>query len=203
MREVEHRAAASVKAGEEWDKFWNTQVESQEELEQAIDVLTQEKLAADPNYQKSCDSISRLEDELASVKEVANNKIRAMREVEDKLRLLIRNLRKQLNPTLPEETEHVTTHCLDRAASLVCGDRAADYGPPSHSFACVAQAWAAYLFASQRSKIDGRDVANMMIIYKTIRDSFNRQQDNPDDVAGYAQIASWQGDPRVEVPDVS
>lgn len=91
------------------------------------------------------------------------------------------------------EVEHKTTNCLRRAAALVCGERAADYGPPSASFRAVALAWQAYFDAAPNEDVNARDVANMMIIYKCLRDAHRPKQDNMDDIAGYAQVAAWIG----------
>ncbi len=141
---------------------------------------------------------------LEEIRGQANKKIRDMREEIEQLRGYIKELQEQPKFELGPygEIEHETTHCLHRAASLVTGDRAEAYGPPSHSFACVAKAWQAYLTAAvvgrEDPDLDGRDVANMMIGYKTIRDSVKRKPYNQDDIAGYAQVASWIGDPRVQ-----
>lgn len=96
-------------------------------------------------------------------------------------------------PEQAEEVPHETTHVLDRARDLICGDRARDYGEPSVSFAQIAAAWQAYLSAKQ-GPLDGRDVAQLMVIFKSVRDAIRRKSDNLVDQAGYAQCAAWVGE---------
>lgn len=93
---------------------------------------------------------------------------------------------------------HETTLALDAAADAVCGPRARDYGDPSEQFEKLAGIWTAYLGLAEEDAIDARDVCLMMIHMKTMRDSNRRVQDNLVDIAGYAQLASWIGDPREE-----
>ena len=94
-----------------------------------------------------------------------------------------------------EDTPHKTTHCLDHARALVTGDRAEAYGDPRKLYERVAASWCAYLEIGLKD-LDARDAANMMVILKTCRDRVMRKQDNLVDIAGYAQVASWIGDPQ-------
>lgn len=96
-----------------------------------------------------------------------------------------------------EEDPHFTAHILDQAKALVTGERAQDYGPPADSFGGIARAWCAYLRVPDYY-IDARDVAQMMVVFKAQRDRHKRKRDNLADQAGYAQCASWVGDPRAE-----
>ena len=96
-----------------------------------------------------------------------------------------------------QEIEHETTHCLDRASTMVCGERASSYGPPSVTYAAIAQAWGAIdrVRLLRGRPEDGRDVIWKMVMMKAIRDTFKRKQDNLDDAAGYCQLGSWIGEP--------
>lgn len=109
---------------------------------------------------------------------------------------IIRQLHERLgekNCLHGEEEIHETTLCLDRASELVCGDRARDYGDPVQGYARLAAAWSAYLGFK---KLDGRDVICMLGLMKLFRDRVRRKTDNAVDLAGYAQLMAWVGDPR-------
>lgn len=94
-----------------------------------------------------------------------------------------------------EEVEHETTLALDKAAEIVCGDRAETYGLPSVNHARTARMWAAYL-GLDPELLDARDVCHMNSLQKISRDRHLRKDDTVVDLAGYAQNASWVGDPR-------
>jgi len=109
---------------------------------------------------------------------------------------IIRQLHERLgqqNCLHGEEEIHETTFCLDRARELVCGNRAHDYGDPRQTYGRLASAWASYLGFK---KLDGRDVIQMLVIMRALRDRVRRKPDNLVDQAGYAQCAAWIGDPR-------
>lgn len=91
------------------------------------------------------------------------------------------------------EIEHETTRALDRAAEIVCGDRARDYGKPSENHARTARLWEGYLDLPVGT-IDARDVCQLNILQKASRDRHCRKRDNVVDQAGFAQNASWVGD---------
>lgn len=93
------------------------------------------------------------------------------------------------------DVEHETTHTLDKAKSIVCGDRARDYGRPSENHKSTADLWTAYLRLPPGT-LDARDVCVMNMLQKMSRDRWSRIDDNPVDWAGYAQNAAWVGDPR-------
>lgn len=91
----------------------------------------------------------------------------------------------------PEEWERLRTtnsfelavELLDEAKAIVAGSRANDYG--ENSLPQTAAMWSAYLGV----EVTGRDVANMMIQLKTIRDKHKAKRDNHRDIAGYAVLA--------------
>jgi hypothetical protein len=98
-------------------------------------------------------------------------------------------------PEAAKDVEHLTTLALDKAKEIVCGDRARDYGRPSENHGSTAGLWNAYLRLPP-GFLDERDVCVMNILQKMSRDRWSRIDDNPVDWAGYAQNASWIGDPR-------
>lgn len=93
------------------------------------------------------------------------------------------------------DLEHQTTNALDKAKEIVCGDRARDYGKPSENHKSTALMWEAYLRLPPGT-LDERDVCAMNMMQKLSRDRWRRINDNPVDLAGYAQNMSWVGDPR-------
>ena len=75
--------------------------------------------------------------------------------------------------------------CL-KAAELLDGDRARDYGDPRELHGVVAALWSAYLGHA----ITAHDVALMMVLLKVGRTKAGRfNLDNYVDAAGYAGIA--------------
>ena len=76
---------------------------------------------------------------------------------------------------------------LDTAKSMVTGQREQDYGSVENNFAQIARYWTDYLYAHERTRLDGRDVAIMMCLFKIAR--LNTGRGSPDtwvDLAGYA-----------------
>lgn len=74
---------------------------------------------------------------------------------------------------------------LDTAKKCVCGDREQDYGTPEDNFSVIAGLWSEYLGV----RLDGVDVAAMMVLLKIGRISSSTQGGTPDtwvDIAGYA-----------------
>ena len=72
---------------------------------------------------------------------------------------------------------------LDKAASIVSGDRDTQYGKPENSFADIAALWTAYL----EFEIQPEDVGHMMILLKIARTKGPiNKADNYIDIAGYA-----------------
>lgn len=74
---------------------------------------------------------------------------------------------------------------LAAAESCVCGDRDKQYGAPEDSFAAIADLWNAYIL--RKTKLNPKDVANMLILMKVARNLCGREKDdNWIDIAGYA-----------------
>ena len=74
---------------------------------------------------------------------------------------------------------------LDAAKKCVCGDREKDYGTPEDNFNVIAGLWSEYLGV----RLDGVDVAAMMVLLKIGRISSSTQGGMADtwvDIAGYA-----------------
>lgn len=124
-------------------------------------------------------------DKLAQERAELNNAYLICRERNDKIMEL------STEPEREEETPHETTYVLDRARELCCSERAAEYGLPDTSFGAIALAWEGYRIAMGDRVMDGRDVAQHMIMFKAIRDGLKRKIDNLDDQASYAQCAAW------------
>lgn len=78
---------------------------------------------------------------------------------------------------------------LDEAARIVDGARQEDYGDPQTSHGRVAMAWTAYLIDRDFNDrpLSGRDVCNMMVILKTMREAHKPKRDNLVDIAGWAR----------------
>lgn len=81
---------------------------------------------------------------------------------------------------------------LTRAAVCVCTDRNSAYGEAEDNFAVIAEMWSAYLNAVLlrfgEIRLDGADVADMMVLFKVARNStaLERKADTYVDIAGYA-----------------
>lgn len=74
---------------------------------------------------------------------------------------------------------------LDKAKSIINGERQGTYGAAEDSFAVIAQLWTAYL----GKEITSADVANLMILMKVARNhSGVYKDDNWIDIAGYAAL---------------
>lgn len=72
------------------------------------------------------------------------------------------------------------THITDEARAIVEGERAGDYG--GNSLPAIGLMWSVYLGVT----VTGRDVANMMVQLKTVRDRHHPKRDNQVDMIGYA-----------------
>jgi hypothetical protein len=86
--------------------------------------------------------------------------------------------------------QHSARYVLERATTLVTGDRAVQHGDMRQTHQTIADLWNTYL--GQRTVIDlmPHDVAIMMVLLKVARARSGRF--NPDDyidMAGYAAIA--------------
>lgn len=74
---------------------------------------------------------------------------------------------------------------LDKAKTIINGERQGTYGEAEDSFAVIAQMWSAYL----GRKLSSSDVANMMILMKVARNSSGvYKDDNWIDICGYAAL---------------
>lgn len=74
---------------------------------------------------------------------------------------------------------------LDKAKSIVNGEREGQYGTPEYSFSTIARMWEAYLGVS----LEADDVINMMILMKVARNSNGvYKEDNWIDICGYAAL---------------
>ena len=74
---------------------------------------------------------------------------------------------------------------LDKAKSIINGERQGTYGNAEDSFSVIAQMWTAYLGRDLTSV----DVANMMILMKVARNSSGvYKDDNWIDICGYAAL---------------
>lgn len=74
---------------------------------------------------------------------------------------------------------------LDKAKSIINGERQGTYGEAEDSFAIIAKLWSVYLHHA----ISPADVANMMILMKIARNSSGvYKDDNWIDICGYAAL---------------
>ena len=74
---------------------------------------------------------------------------------------------------------------LDKAKTIINGERQGTYGEAEDSFSIIAQMWTAYL----GKEIKSEDVANMMILMKVARNlSGVYKDDNWIDICGYAAL---------------
>lgn len=86
---------------------------------------------------------------------------------------------------------------LDKAKSIVNGDREKSYGKPEDNFKRIGQMWGAYLGSAMKRKLTPSDVAAMMALLKIARiASGNYSEDSWIDLAGYAacggELASFE-----------
>lgn len=80
---------------------------------------------------------------------------------------------------------------LDRAKSIINGERQGAYGKPENSFATIAALWNAYIWNKNRMLITETDVANMMVLLKIARNSTGvYKEDNWIDICGYAALGA-------------
>lgn len=82
---------------------------------------------------------------------------------------------------------------LEKAASLIDGDRAATYGNATTSHQRIADLWTAYLEGVRtergHSDLNAADVAAMMVLMKVSRSVSSAHADNWVDICGYAALA--------------
>ncbi len=74
---------------------------------------------------------------------------------------------------------------LDKAKTIINGERQGTYGNAEDNFASIAAFWSTYL----NTPIDSTDVVNMMILMKVARNSSGvYKDDNYIDICGYAAL---------------
>lgn len=74
---------------------------------------------------------------------------------------------------------------LDKAKTIINGERQGTYGNAEDNFASIAAFWSTYL----NTPIDSTDVANIMILMKVARNSSGvYKDDNYIDICGYAAL---------------
>lgn len=74
---------------------------------------------------------------------------------------------------------------LDKAKTIINGERQGTYGNAEDNFASIAAFWSTYL----NTPIDSTDVANMMILMKVARNSSGVYKDDKYiDICGYAAL---------------
>lgn len=74
---------------------------------------------------------------------------------------------------------------LDKAKTIINGERQGTYGNAEDNFASIAAFWSTYL----NREISSTDVANMMILMKVARNSSGvYKDDNYIDICGYAAL---------------
>ena len=74
---------------------------------------------------------------------------------------------------------------LDKAKTIINGERQGSYGQAEDSFSIIAKMWSAYLGID----IDASDVANMMVLMKVARNANGvYKDDNWIDICGYAAL---------------
>ena len=86
---------------------------------------------------------------------------------------------------------------LERANSIVNGDREKSYGRPEDNFSRIGKMWNAYLGNTMKKPLTPSDVAAMMALLKIARiASGNYSEDSWIDLAGYAacggELASFE-----------
>lgn len=88
---------------------------------------------------------------------------------------------------------------LEKAKSIINGERKGTYGKAEDNFSVIAQMWTAYL----GQDITSADVANMMILMKVARNSSGvYKDDNWIDICGYAALGGEIQDKYCETESV-
>lgn len=87
---------------------------------------------------------------------------------------------------------------LQDAAKLTSTDRQKTYGHPRENFHSEAAAWSAYLWSrglvERGTFLEPRDVAQLNILQKSIRQAHAPKRDNLTDIAGYARTEEMLGE---------
>lgn len=91
----------------------------------------------------------------------------------------------KVNEIVHREAQMTKNDILDKARSIINGERAETYGEAEYSFVVIAKMWSSYLGRT----ISPCDVANMMILMKVARNSSGvYKDDNWIDICGYAAL---------------
>jgi hypothetical protein len=79
---------------------------------------------------------------------------------------------------------------LKEANAIIYGDREKTYGHPAKNLKTIAKMWNAYLDAkTDKSGLNAKDVASMMILLKTARLANDmNHRDSVVDICGYAAL---------------
>ncbi len=94
---------------------------------------------------------------------------------------------------------------LEEAAELVDGPRQQDYGHPKLNHARLAAAWNGYLLGRSLvdAPLDARDICNMMVLLKVMREAHRPKRDNLVDIAGWARNAEIVSEEHAPISDMS
>jgi hypothetical protein len=81
----------------------------------------------------------------------------------------------------------------EKATGLVCGDRNAQYGPPSEDYARTSKVWSGMLIHKLKPgvEIDAREAMLMMAALKLCREVTKPKEDNRIDAIGYVLCEDW------------
>lgn len=89
---------------------------------------------------------------------------------------------------LPKHAQNMRGSILDEAKAIINGERQDQYGSPEDSFSLIAEYWETYIDGRNPKRIDAKDVAIMMVLFKIARQSNQHKRDNLVDAAGYLGI---------------
>lgn len=79
---------------------------------------------------------------------------------------------------------------LDKAKSIILGNRDKQYGKPEDNFRVISEYWTCYLCNSGREVVlSAKDVAVMLALFKIGRETGSHKEDNIIDAIGYLACA--------------
>ncbi len=84
-----------------------------------------------------------------------------------------------------------TSENANTAVGLIAGGRQADYGHPEDNLQDIADVWQVYAARAMEDHtwLNATDVANMMVLLKTVRQVKGYHKDSVVDIMGYAALA--------------
>jgi hypothetical protein len=87
-------------------------------------------------------------------------------------------------------TSKVSWFAIDEALDLICGPKMEYYGPPHENLEDIAQTWNPYVARALKvkGKLDGSDVAVLMILLKAMRLVRGYHRDSVVDIIGYSEL---------------